>query len=96
LTHCFLTTIVISQYDLQQIIRQQQEHLAVMQAQIQILLAGEKGEEAIKKSNTGSNIEVVKPLVFNGEASRAVGFIIVYKLYLRMRISEALIKEQIQ
>jgi len=67
-----------------------------MQVQIQVSLAGEKGEGVMRESNTGSNIEIVKPLVFNREASRAVEFIITYKLYLRMRISEALVKEQIQ
>jgi len=60
--------------------------------QIQALIA----EGAIKRSNTGSNIEVAKPPVFNGEVGRVEGFITVYRLYLRMRIREAIVEEQIQ
>jgi len=34
--------------------------------------------------------------VFNREASRVMRFIIVYKLYLRMKTREALVEKQIQ
>jgi len=60
--------------------------------QIQALIAG----GAIERSNTGSNIEVAKPPVFNGEVERVGGFITVYRLYLRMRIREATVEKQIQ
>ena len=50
---------------------------------------------ATEGSNTRSNIKVAKPPVFNGEANRVARFITVYKLYLRMRISKASVKEQI-
>ena len=46
-------------------------------------------------SNIGSNIEMAKLLVFNREASRVVKFITACKLYLRMRIREMLVEEQI-
>jgi len=39
---------------------------------------------------------VAKPLVFNGEASRVGGFIIVYRLYLRMKMRGTMVEEQIQ
>ena len=69
-----------------------------MQVQIQALIAGEAvaGGGAIEGSNTGSNIEVAKPPVFNGEAERVGGFIMACKLYLRMRMRGAAIEEQIQ
>jgi len=38
----------------------------------------------------GSNMEVAKQPVFNKEASRVIGFIMMCKLYLRMRIREVL------
>ena len=52
--------------------------------------------EAAEGSNTESDIEVAKPPVFNKEASRVREFIMVYRLYLRMRIREAIVEEQIQ
>ena len=67
-----------------------------MQMQIQVLLIGRgAGEGAIEGSNTGSNIEMAKPSVFSGKASRVAGFIIVYKLFLKMKIREITIEEQI-
>ena len=37
-------------------------------------------------SNIGSQIEVAKPAIFNGEAGRVGGFVIVCRLYLRMKM----------
>jgi len=42
----------------------------------------------MERSNTGSNIEVAKPPVFNGEAGRVEGFITVCRSYLRIRMRE--------
>ena len=53
------------------------------------------GVGAVEKSNTESNIEVAKLLIFNKEVSRVMEFITVYRLYLRMRMKEVLIEEQI-
>jgi len=63
--------------------------LAIIQVQIQILLVG----GVVGEATEGSNIEVAKPLVFNRETSKVIGFVIAYKLYLRMRMREALLKE---
>ena len=41
-------------------------------------------------------MEVAKPPVFNGEAGKVGGFIIVCRLYLRIRIREVTVEEQIQ
>jgi len=69
-----------------------------MQMQIQALIAGGgvAGGKSTEESNTGSNIEVAKPLVFNREAERVGGFITACRLYLRMRMREATMEEQVQ
>jgi len=58
--------------------------------------AVEGEREATKGFNTGSNIEVAKPPVFNREVIRVGGFITACRLYLRMRMREVTVKEQIQ
>jgi len=62
----------------------------VMQIQIQALLA------ATGEPNTGSNIEISKPPVFSKEAESAGKFIMACRLYLRMKMREVMVKEQIQ
>ena len=69
--------------------------MVVIQAQIQALLAATKGE-ATEGPNIRSNVEIAKPLVFNWEARKIGGYITVCKLYLRIRIREVLVEEQIQ
>ena len=68
-----------------------------MQAQIQALIVGEtvvgRGAEG---SNMESHMEITKPLVFNGEAGKVGEFIMAYRLYLRMKMREATVEEQIQ
>jgi len=53
------------------------------------------GREA-EGSNMGSYIEVAKPLVFNREAEGVGGFITACKLYLRTKMREAIVEEQVQ
>ena len=72
--------------------------MAAIQAQIQALLAAAGGEtrrKATEEPNTGSNVEVAKPPVFNREAGKVGGFIMACRLYLGMQIREALVEEQI-
>jgi len=87
----------MSQINLHEIIQQQQEQLAAMQAQIQALLAAGGGgaERGATGSNTGPHIEVAKPAIFNGEAGKVGGFVTVCKLYLRMNMREATVEEQV-
>ena len=55
----------------------------------------EEGEEEVTfQPNTGSNIEVAKPQIFNGEARDVLGFLTVCKLYIRIR--ETAVEEQVQ
>jgi len=58
---------------------------------LQAIIAEGRGE-----GGAGSNIEMVNPPMFNGEASRVGGFITVCRLYLRMKMRGATVEEQIQ
>jgi len=91
----------MSQHDLHAIIRQQQEQLAAMQAQIQALLAAAAGatggaERGAAEVNRGYQMEVAKPAIFSGEAGKVGGFIMACRLYLRMKMREATVEEQVQ
>jgi len=87
----------MSQHDLHTIIRQQQEQLAAMQVQIQALIAGgAEAERGATGSNMGPQMEVAKLPVFNGEAGRVGGFITACRLYLRMKMREAMVERQVQ
>jgi len=89
----------MSQINFQEIIRQQQEQMAVMQAQIQALLAavgGVGGERGTVGPNTGSHMEVAKPAIFNGEVGKEGGFITACRLYLKMKMRGISVEEQVQ
>jgi len=88
----------MSQINLHEIIRQQQEQLAAIQTQIQALLAGGVREEAAprKVGRRGGEAEIAKPQIFNGTTSKIAGFITAYKLYIRMRMREDSVEGQIQ
>jgi len=88
----------MSQHDLHTIIRQQQ--LAAMQAQIQALLAAAGGatggaERGVAEVNRGYQMEVAKPAIFSGEVGKVGGFITACRLYLRMKMREATVEEQV-
>jgi len=90
----------MSQINLYKVICQQQEQLAAMQAQIQALLAGGGGgaggiERETIGSNMGPHMEVAKPAIFNGEAGKVGGFVTTCRLYLRMKMREATVEEQV-
>jgi len=59
------------------------------------LLAVE-AEEAVSWHNTESNAEVAKLQVFNRITGKILGFIMIYKLFLRMKMREAVVEKQIQ
>jgi len=89
----------MSQINLHEIIRQQQEQLAAMQAQIQALLAAQGGAGAggaAMGPNVGSHMEVAKLAIFNGEAGRVGGFITACRLYIKMKLRGNTVEEQIQ
>jgi len=70
-----------------------------MQVQIQVLIAGGAGEEtaaAVSRPNTKLNVKVAKLQIFNRKAGKVLGFLTAYKLFIRMRIRDMMVEEQIQ
>ena len=73
--------------------------MAAIQAQIQALLAvgGEVGTGGTTMgSNLGPHMEVAKLAIFNGEAGKVGGFITACRLFLRMKLREAMVEKQVQ
>ena len=71
-----------------------------MQVQIQALLAaggGEAGgtEREMMGSNMEPYVEVAKLAIFNGEVGKVGGFVTTCRLYLRMKMREAMVEEQV-
>ena len=69
----------INQHD--QIIRQYQKQIVVMQVQIQILVVAQIGGIVtieIFQSKTKSSIDLAKLLMFNGKVNKVLGFLIAY------------------
>ena len=72
--------------------------MAAIQVQIQALLAVAGGVVtggAVTGSNLGSHMEMAKPAIFNGEAGRVGGFVMACRSYLRMKMKEGTVEEQI-
>ena len=44
---------------------------------------------------TGPKVEVATPAIFNGEAGKVGGFVMACRLYLRMKMREATVEEQV-
>jgi len=86
----------MSQINLHEIIRQQQEQLAAMQAQIQALLAGGAGGQVGREKGRGGGAEVVKPQIFDETSAKVESFITVCKLYIRMRLRGESVERQVQ
>jgi len=70
--------------------QQQQEQLAVLQAQIQALLAVQDGGAV---SGVG---KVARPQIFDGSSEKVLDFVTAYKLYIRIKMKEIAVEEQIQ
>ena len=69
--------------------------MAVMQAQIQALLA-QAGGAGAERGAMGPQMEVAKPAIFNGEAGRVGGFITACRLYIKMKLKGNTVEEQVQ
>ena len=61
-----------------------------MQAQIQALLVAGGG---VGGAATGPHMEMAKLAIFNGEAGRVGGFVMVCRSYMRMKIRERTVEE---
>jgi len=86
----------MSQINLHEIIRQQQEQLATMQVQIQALLAGGAGRQVEREERRRGGVEVAKPQIFDGTSAKVGGFIAACKLYIRIRLREESVEGQVQ
>jgi len=56
----------------------------------------ESAERGATESNTEPHMEVAKPAIFNREAGKVEGFVITCRLYLRMKMREVTVEEQVQ
>ena len=52
-------------------------------------------EREIIGSNRGPQVEVAKPAIFNGEVGKVGGFVTACRLYLRMKMRDAMVEEQV-
>jgi len=51
--------------------------------------------EVIPRPSTWSNVEVATSQTFNESLEKVAGFVMACKLYLRMRMTEVMIEEQV-
>ena len=86
----------MSQINLHEIIQQQQEQLAAMQAQIQVLLAGRADGQVGREKRRGGGAKVAKPQIFDGTSAKVGGFITACKLYIKMRLRRESVEGQVQ
>ena len=55
---------------------------------------GEVVVAEVSWSNTRSNVDIAKPLTFNGEAGKIVSFLMACKLFIKIKIRKTAVEEQ--
>jgi len=73
------------------IIRQLQEQITALTAQVE-----GRAERGVGAEAGTANMDVAKPQLFNGTSSKISGFIMGCKLYVRNKLVEVIVEEQIQ
>ena len=53
-------------------------------------------ERGAAEVNRDYQMEVAKPAIFSEEVGKVGGFITAYRLYLRIKMREAMVEEQVQ
>ena len=66
-----------------------------IQVQLQALMAVGETEEVVSRPNIESNTEVAKLQVFDGAVKKVLGFIMTCRLFIRMKMRENMVEEQI-
>jgi len=59
-------------------------------------LVAEEVVAKVSRSNTESNVKVAKPQIFDETIGKISEFLTIYKLFIRMKIREVAVEEQIQ
>jgi len=81
--------------NLEQVVQQQQEQLAALQAIIaQAGLGGAEGATAFARPNT--QVEVARLQEFDGSSGKVARFITACKLYIHMKMRGVAVEKQIQ
>jgi len=57
---------------------------------------GEEEAAVVPQPNTRPNIEVAKPQTFNRATNKVSDFLTAYRLYIRMRMRDMTVEEQVQ
>ena len=52
--------------------------------------------EVGKEPERTANLDIAKPQLFDGTLSKVSGFITKYKLYIRNKLAETIVEEQVQ
>ena len=67
-----------------------------MQARIKELGVKQGGRAVVAQTQDWSSVKVAKLLIFNRNTSKILGFLIACRLYIRTRLKNTSVKEQIQ
>ena len=62
-----------------------------MKVQLSRLVKLRREEEIVSKPNTGSNVEIAMPQTFDRSSEKVRDFVMVCKLYLRIRMRKAIV-----
>ena len=67
-----------------------------MQALLAVVVGGAGAGGAAMRFNAGPHMKVAKLAIFNGETGKVGGFIMAYRLFLRMKLRGSTAEEQVQ